>query len=62
MPTDRLHVTPELPSALDEALAAVGSGHLYALPTYTALLELRAELAERGHAVRFWEPEAVGRR
>ncbi len=62
VPTDRLHVTPELPSALDEALAAVGSGHLYALPTYTALLELRAELAQRGHAVRFWEPETVGGR
>ena len=62
VPSDLLHVTPALPSALDEALAAVGSGHLYALPTYTALLELRAELAERGHAVRFWEPEAVGGR
>jgi lipid II isoglutaminyl synthase (glutamine-hydrolysing) len=59
VPTDRLHVTPALPSALDEALAAAEAGHLYALPTYTALLELRAELAERGHAVRFWEPEAV---
>jgi lipid II isoglutaminyl synthase (glutamine-hydrolysing) len=35
--------------------------HLYVLPTYTALLELRGELASRGHAVRFWEPEAVGR-
>ncbi|HTT30409.1 MAG TPA: MurT ligase domain-containing protein [Solirubrobacteraceae bacterium] len=59
VPTDRLHVTPALPYALDEALAAVEAGRLYALPTYTALLELRAELAERGHAVRFWEPEAV---
>ncbi len=60
---DRLHVTPSLPTALDEALAAVESGHLYALPTYTALLELRQELADRGHAVRFWEPAtAVGGR
>ena len=56
IPTDRLRVTPELAPALDEALAAVESGHLYALPTYTALLELRQELAARGHAVRFWEP------
>ncbi len=62
IPSDRLHVTPGLPSALDEALAAVESGHLYVLPTYTALLELRQELAARGHAVRFWEPEAVGGR
>ncbi|HUA06007.1 MAG TPA: Mur ligase family protein [Solirubrobacteraceae bacterium] len=61
VPTDRLHVTAGVPPALDEALAAVGSGHLYVLPTYTALLELRQELAERGHAVRFWEPEAVAR-
>ena len=61
VPTDRLHVTPALAPALDEALAAVDSGHLYALPTYTALLELRQELATRGHAVRFWEPATVGR-
>jgi lipid II isoglutaminyl synthase (glutamine-hydrolysing) len=62
VPTDRLHVVGGLVPALDEALAAVESGHLYALPTYTALLELRQELAARGHAVRFWEPEAVVRR
>ncbi len=35
------------------------SGRLYVLPTYTALLELRGELAERGHAVPFWEPAPV---
>jgi UDP-N-acetylmuramyl tripeptide synthase len=62
VPADRLHVTPGLAQALDEALDEVGSGHLYVLPTYTALLELRAELAERGHAVRFWEPQPVARR
>jgi lipid II isoglutaminyl synthase (glutamine-hydrolysing) len=54
----RLHVVPSLPDALDEALAAARGGRLFALPTYTALLELRAELAQRGHASRFWE-EAV---
>jgi UDP-N-acetylmuramyl tripeptide synthase len=59
VPTDRLHVIGGLAHALDAALTAVGSGHLYALPTYTALLELREELASRGHAVRFWEPAAV---
>jgi lipid II isoglutaminyl synthase (glutamine-hydrolysing) len=62
VPTERLHVTPALAPALDQALAAVESGHLYALPTYTALLELRQELSERGHAVRFWEPARVGGR
>jgi hypothetical protein len=28
---------------------------LFALPTYTALLELRAELGRRGHVESFWE-------
>ena len=62
VPADRLHVTPALAPALDAALGEVESGRLYVLPTYTALLELRQELAARGHAVQFWEPEAVGRR
>jgi UDP-N-acetylmuramyl tripeptide synthase len=62
VPTDRLHVVPAVAGALDDAVAA-GSDRLYVLPTYTALLELRRELAGRGHAVQFWEqPEAVGRR
>jgi hypothetical protein len=55
-------VIPALAPALDAALAPVQDGQLYALPTYTALLELRQELAERGHALPFWEPEAVGGR
>jgi len=59
VPSDRLHVTPAPAAALDEAVADVGSGHLYVLPTYTALLELRQELAARGHAVQFWEPAAA---
>jgi hypothetical protein len=46
-------------AALDEALAHAESRRLYALPTYTALLELRGLLAERGHAVPFWEPAPV---
>jgi UDP-N-acetylmuramyl tripeptide synthase len=59
VPGDRLHVTPSPAAALDEAVADVGSGHLYVLPTYTALLELHQELAARGHAVQFWEPAAA---
>ena len=35
---------PSSPAALDEALAARRRGRLFALPTYTALLELRDEL------------------
>ncbi len=53
---DRIEVTPSLPSALDSALAAAGDSGLYALPTYTALLELREELSRRGHVERYWAP------
>ena len=49
----RLHVVDALPDALDAALAA-GDGPLYVLPTYTALLELRELLAERGDAAEYW--------
>jgi hypothetical protein len=51
-------IVPELPNALDEALARATNGQLYALPTYTALLGLRAELARRGHAGQFWSDRA----
>jgi UDP-N-acetylmuramyl tripeptide synthase len=54
-PAGRLAVVPGLPAGLDAALAD-GDGRLYALPTYTALLALREELADRGAAARFWEP------
>jgi UDP-N-acetylmuramyl tripeptide synthase len=54
VPADRLEVVPGLPGALDEALAQSAGSRLYALPTYTALLELRAELARRGHTGEFW--------
>jgi lipid II isoglutaminyl synthase (glutamine-hydrolysing) len=59
VPADRLHVVPGLAPALDDAVAQAPAGRLYVLPTYTALLELRAVLAERGQAVRFWEPTPV---
>ncbi|HEV8632624.1 MAG TPA: MurT ligase domain-containing protein [Chloroflexota bacterium] len=42
--------------ALDVALERVGAGGtLYVLPTYTAMLWLRGELARRGHVPPFWE-------
>ena len=56
VPVDRLQVVPGLASALDVAVSQAAPGRLYVLPTYTALLELRGELASRGHAVPFWEP------
>jgi UDP-N-acetylmuramyl tripeptide synthase len=58
IPVDRLHVVPALSAALDDALAATSSGELFVLPTYTALLELRDELAARGHVEQFWERRA----
>ena len=54
-----LHVEHDLASALDGALAAASSRQVFALPTYTALLELRAELGRRGHVDSFWETPAL---
>jgi UDP-N-acetylmuramyl tripeptide synthase len=51
--TERLSVVPGLADGLDAALAR-GSGPLYALPTYTALLELRDLLARRGQVEGHW--------
>src|SRR6185437_2798091 len=59
VPEDRLHVVPGVAAGLDGALANAPSGRLYALPTYTALLELRGVLADRGQTVPFWEPAPV---
>ncbi len=50
---DRLSVVPPLAAGLDTALAD-GDGPLYALPTYTALLELRDLLARRGQVEGHW--------
>jgi UDP-N-acetylmuramyl tripeptide synthase len=47
VPEARLVVEPSLPSALDAAVAD-GTGRLVAIPTYTAMLELRRELVARG--------------
>jgi UDP-N-acetylmuramyl tripeptide synthase len=53
VPVDRIEVVDELPAALDRAVATA-TGTLFAMPTYTALLELRDLLADRGHAPRYW--------
>jgi UDP-N-acetylmuramyl tripeptide synthase len=55
VPAERLRVVPDLPVALDAALADATAGRLFVLPTYTALLQLRDELASRGHVAQFWE-------
>ena len=56
VPAERLTVIPQLGAALDHALT--GQGRLYAVPTYTAMLALRAELASRGHVGAFWQEAA----
>jgi lipid II isoglutaminyl synthase (glutamine-hydrolysing) len=58
VPTERLHVVPSLSAALDSALADAPGGRVFALPTYTALLELRDELTARGSAPPFWRAGA----
>lgn len=51
-----IRVEPELAGALDSALAGLPTGQtLYVLPTYTAMLELRAEMAGRGWVRQFWQ-------
>ena len=51
----RIEVERELGPALDDAVAAAAGRRLFALPTYTALLELRDLLARRGLAKRWSE-------
>jgi hypothetical protein len=42
--------------AIDAALGGVPAGEeLFVLPTYTAMLDLRAELVRRGYLAPFWE-------
>ena len=52
-PTDSIEVVPGIEASLDQAVAGA-QGRLFALPTYTALLELRKLLAGRGLAKEFW--------
>ncbi len=52
----QLSVVPSVPAALNAALQSSSStGDLYVLPTYTALLEFQAVLADRGLVPSFWE-------
>jgi UDP-N-acetylmuramyl tripeptide synthase len=51
---ERIVLEPDLARALDGALAAAPAATVYALPTYTAMLELRAVLVERGAAASSW--------
>jgi UDP-N-acetylmuramyl tripeptide synthase len=50
---DAIEVVPGIGASLDAAVEG-SRGRLFALPTYTALLELRKLLADRGLAKEFW--------
>lgn len=52
-PLERIEVREQIDASFDDAVGA-GSGPLYALPTYTALLELRRLLTDRGLAPDYW--------
>jgi lipid II isoglutaminyl synthase (glutamine-hydrolysing) len=52
-PLAAIEVEAEIGRSLDRALAGA-EGPLFALPTYTALLELRRLLSDRGLAPEFW--------
>jgi lipid II isoglutaminyl synthase (glutamine-hydrolysing) len=52
-PEDRIEVEPKIETSLDRAVAEAPE-RLFALPTYTALIELRKLLAARGLAKEFW--------
>jgi UDP-N-acetylmuramyl tripeptide synthase len=52
-PEEAVEVVPGIEASLDKAVQGAG-GRLFALPTYTALLELRKLLADRGLAREFW--------
>ena len=52
-PVEAIEVVPGITASLDRAVASA-EGRLFALPTYTSLLELRKLLADRGLAREFW--------
>jgi len=55
---DKVKVSPDPAKALDIALTATPAGHiLCALPTYTAMLDLRWVLTQRGYTTAYWSSE-----
>ncbi|HET7120330.1 MAG TPA: MurT ligase domain-containing protein [Solirubrobacterales bacterium] len=53
-PEEAIEVVPGIEPSFDAARAGAGGRTLFALPTYTALMELRKLLADRGLAKEFW--------
>ena len=52
-PADRIEIVDGIAASLDHALSRAGE-RLFALPTYTALIDLRTLLARRGLVGEFW--------
>jgi lipid II isoglutaminyl synthase (glutamine-hydrolysing) len=58
-PADAVEIVPDLGAALDRGLELTPEGdELTVLPTYTAMLELRRVVAERGYVPQYWERAA----
>lgn len=56
VPVEKIVPVDTIEHAIDHGLSGIPEdGTLYALPTYTALLELRAIAARRRYAASFWE-------
>jgi len=59
LPRERIDLEPSLERALDKGLQLTeAGGTLVALPTYTAMLALRAILVDRGIVRPYWEGAA----
>jgi UDP-N-acetylmuramyl tripeptide synthase len=53
-------IEPDIACALSSALAGTAAGQtLYIVPTFTAMLAVRAELERRGYAPHYWEQRDV---
>ena len=58
-----MSIEHEPAAVLDAVLAWTQAGdQVFVIPTYTAMLDLRAELVRRGAATSFWQPEAIDAR
>jgi UDP-N-acetylmuramyl tripeptide synthase len=56
LPMDRVEVADSPADGVDAALRLAGGGdEVFILPTYTAMLDLRAEMARRGFLQPFWK-------
>jgi UDP-N-acetylmuramyl tripeptide synthase len=60
IPADRIEVVPGWGAALQRAAAATPEGEtLFVLPTYTAMLELRAVLTREGALRPYWQDHPI---